>query len=353
MNKLEQYLDQVCRCIGGPRSMRQHVRQELREHLLDAIAEHQAAGLAEEAALDKALEEFGRPEEVRTELEATHGQRLLPILIDKAMQWKESTMRAKWLWTTWAHLALAIVIVLDVMFITFVVIFIIPKFQRLVQDGMISATELGYYGLAWMADFLNGLAYIGGNYTTFIVFFAAIAWGAFEWRARNENKTIMRLSALGTTAAGLTILVGLATASLVIPFTLAMPAMGIVAKPWAVEQVGIIDTSVTAMERAAGKGDWKTIEQHATDAYNACARLICVGPAITSLAVAQHPTEAAELRTHANRAMGQLSEVYAAIRETNSNKLSKALERFHSLFGPLRDAAQRPAPSGASSPLAR
>ena len=41
MDKLEHYLDQVCRSIGGPRSLRQHVRQELREHLLDAAAEHQ------------------------------------------------------------------------------------------------------------------------------------------------------------------------------------------------------------------------------------------------------------------------------------------------------------------------
>ena len=31
MNKLEQYLDQVCRSIGGPRALREHVRQELRE----------------------------------------------------------------------------------------------------------------------------------------------------------------------------------------------------------------------------------------------------------------------------------------------------------------------------------
>jgi hypothetical protein len=37
MKKLEQYIDQVCRGIGGPRALRQHVRRELREHLLDAM----------------------------------------------------------------------------------------------------------------------------------------------------------------------------------------------------------------------------------------------------------------------------------------------------------------------------
>ena len=65
MDKLEHYLDQVCRGIGGPRSLRQHVRQELREHLRDAAAEHQAAGMSEAEALDRALEDFGGPEQVR------------------------------------------------------------------------------------------------------------------------------------------------------------------------------------------------------------------------------------------------------------------------------------------------
>src|SRR5205823_4108950 len=108
MDKLEQYLDRVCRSIGGPRSLRQHVRQELREHLRDAVAEHRAAGLSEEEALDRALADFGGPEEVRSELEATHGHRLLPVVIDKAMQWKERTMKAKWLWTTWSYLVAAV-----------------------------------------------------------------------------------------------------------------------------------------------------------------------------------------------------------------------------------------------------
>src|SRR5208337_5176001 len=64
MDKLEHYLDRVCRGIGGPKSLRQHVRQELREHLLDAVAEHRAAGLSEEEALTRALEDFGGPEQL-------------------------------------------------------------------------------------------------------------------------------------------------------------------------------------------------------------------------------------------------------------------------------------------------
>jgi hypothetical protein len=149
MDKLEQYLDQVCRSIGGPRALRQHVRQELREHLLDAVAGHKAAGMTEEKALDRALEDFGGPEQVRSELEATHGHRLMPVVIDKAMQWKEKTMKAKWLWASWAYLALAAVIALEVLFITFTNIFVVPKFQRLMMDGIVDRAHLDQQGISW------------------------------------------------------------------------------------------------------------------------------------------------------------------------------------------------------------
>src|SRR5207253_204835 len=142
MDKLEHYLDQVCRSIGGPRSLRQHVRQELREHLRDAAAEHRAAGLSEDEALDRALADFGGPEQVRSELEATHGHRLLPVVIDKAMQWKEMTMKARWVWTTWAHLAVVGVLGLEVAWISFAMIFLVPKFNKLLHDGVINAGDL-------------------------------------------------------------------------------------------------------------------------------------------------------------------------------------------------------------------
>src|ERR1700736_916087 len=142
MDKLEQYLDQVCPGIGGPKPLRQHVRQELREHLLDAVAEHKAAGMSEEKALERALEDFGGPDQVRSELEATHGHRLMPVVIDKAMQWKEKTMKAKWLWTTWAYLALVAVIALEVFSITLAVIALVPRFEKLMHDGIIDPAGL-------------------------------------------------------------------------------------------------------------------------------------------------------------------------------------------------------------------
>src|SRR5438270_1599263 len=182
MHKHEQYIDQVCRSIGGPRSLRQHVRQELREHLLDAVAQHKAADLSEAEATDRALAEFGKPEDVRSELEATHGQRMMAVVIDKAMQWKEQTMKAKWLWASWAYLGLMGVIALEVLFITFIVMFIIPKFQMLLRDGVIDPAIHDEPTLSFVPPFLDGLKAVGGGYTTQLLLLAAAGWGLFDWR---------------------------------------------------------------------------------------------------------------------------------------------------------------------------
>jgi hypothetical protein len=136
MNELERYLDQVCHGIAGPRSLRQHIRQELREHLLDAAERYQAAGLSQEQAIARALDDFGGPEQVRAELEATHGHRLMGVIVDKAMQWKERTMKAKWLWTMWAHVALLLVIVAEMAFLAMAVVFVVPKIRHMAADGL-------------------------------------------------------------------------------------------------------------------------------------------------------------------------------------------------------------------------
>src|SRR5947209_17350094 len=161
MDRIDQYVEQVCRSIGGPRAMRQHVRQELREHLLDAVAQHRAAGLPEDKAVERALEEFGQPEELRSELEATHGQRVLAVVIDKAMQWKERTMKAKWLWASWAYLALVAVVALEVLFITFTNVFITPRFQRLMLDGIVDQAILDEHWTRRIPSILEDVSVAG------------------------------------------------------------------------------------------------------------------------------------------------------------------------------------------------
>ncbi len=341
MDKLEQYLNQVCRSVGGPRSLRQHVRQELREHLLDAVAQHKAAGLPEEEALARALEDFGKPEDVRSELEATHGQRLLAVVIDKAMQWKEMTMRAKWLWTTWAYLGLVLVLTLEVLFLTFMVLFIVPKFQRLMRDGLLDSAVLEEQGATWMPEFLNGLQGVTRGYTTFVVLAVAVLWALFEWRVRSEHKAFIRLSALGTAAVGLMMVVFLTAGTMVVSFTLAMPALGKMARPFALEQVAAVDTSLHALEQARAKEDWKAMQEHASQANSAMNRL-SAGPAVASLATRNELPTVDELRAQFKAAHEALRTAQETVAAKDAGGLDAALATFRKAFGPVREASRRP-----------
>ena len=340
MDKLEHYLDRVCRSIGGPRSMREHVRQELREHLRDAAAEHQAAGLSAEAALDRALADFGGPEQVRQELEATHGHRLMPVVIDKAMQWKERTMKAKWLWVTWAYLALGVLIVLEVLLITFNVIFIIPKYHKLMHDGMIDTAGLEDAGLTWLLSFLHELEYFGGHYATWMLLGAIAAVALFEWRVRSEHKPFIRLAALGTVAVGLMVVIVVMVASLVIPVGVGLPAMGRISRPWAVEQTVSADAALTAIQQEEAKKDWAAMAEHASQLRGALDRL-SVGPAMRSLSRSSPQDNLGELRDHLRLALQAAGEIQLAIRDHDAGRLESALGECRKALEPIREAAKQ------------
>jgi hypothetical protein len=338
MDKLEHYLDRVCRSIGGPRSLRQHIRQELREHLLDAIAEHKATGLPEEAALDRALEDFGGPEEVRSELEATHGHRLLPLVIDKAMQWKERTMRAKWLWTTWTYLVVVGVIATQVFFFTFAQMMYVPKLRKIQSDGWLGMDHLNLPVTAWLESLLRGLEWVG-NHATECLLIAVGTWGLFEWRVRSENKPFIRLSVLGTAALGMMVGVFLVTGALVIPFELGMPAMVQIATPFVSEQMETIDTSIRAIEQAMAKKDWAAVGDNAERASSAVNRLSAVPGALPMPARQGKPT-VDELRAWLKSAQEYLQEVQKASRDKDAGRLEEAMKNFRQVYGQVREATR-------------
>jgi hypothetical protein len=339
MKKLEQYLDRVCRGIGGPRALRQHVRQELREHLLDAMAQHKAAGLSEEAALEQALAEFGQAEEIRSELEAMHGQRMMAVVIEKAMQWQERTMRAKWLWATWAYLAAVLLIGLELLFITFNGIYILPKYEKLTRDGVLDLAILSEMGLSWIAGFFNGLSWVG-RHATELLLLALAMWGLFEWRIKSENKPLIRLSVLGTTALGLMVVIALLGASLVISFCVGVPAVVGMTRPFAVEQVTTIDSAAAGLEQSLAKKDWATMQKQAEQARNALNRLSS-GPALSTLTKWNETPTLDEMRAQLSSAKEAMREAEQAIQDKDAERLTPALRRFRQSFAPIRAAATR------------
>jgi hypothetical protein len=338
MDKLEQYLDQVCRSIGGPRSLRQHLRQELREHLEDAAAEYRAAGLSETEALDRALEDFGGPEQVRAELEATHGHRLLPVVIDKALEWKERTLRAKWLWMTWAYLALAVVLVLEVFYIFFAVKFQLPKMQKLRADGMFDMDAHTEPTISWAMSFLNRVQWTWDTLAGWLVLLLAVLWGLFEWKVRSENKTYMRLSALGTLAVGMIVVVVFTALSQEVSFYLGLPGISRLSRPHALEQMANVDKSVRALEQVVGKKDWEAVQKYANQAAQDVNFLAGVAMGIPRPMLEEKLT-VPELRERLKSAKECLLEAGEASREKDAERVTAALERFHKLYDPIGKAA--------------
>ncbi|MFL5340536.1 MAG: permease prefix domain 1-containing protein [Gemmataceae bacterium] len=338
MDKLEQYLDQACRGIGGPRELRQHIRRELAEHLRDAMAEHKAAGLPEEQALAKALEDFGGSEQVRSELAATHGERLMGVMIDTAIEWKEKTMRAKWLWTSWTYLAAMGLVVLEVLSLCFCNVFLVPKLKKLQHDGWLYTEDLPV--LARLSSVLRGLDW-AGEYFTWLLLGAAALWGLFEWRVRSENKPFMRLAVLGTAGVALALLFFFTAAALIIPFEAGLPNSKIT-RPWAQETVAGVETAIAAMEQAQAKKDWVVVQAQSERAAQALGRLKA-GPLLQSLTAPGESPTLQELRAHQTAAKVALFDALQATKDRDSDRLTAALKKFHAAFDPIAQAAKKPA----------
>ncbi len=339
MDKIDNYIERVCRSIGGPKSLRQHVRQELREHLLDAVAQHKAAGLSEEAAVDKALEEFGNPEEVRSELEATHGHRVMAVVIDRAMEWKEMTMRPKWLLTTWAYLAVVGVVALELFAITFTNVFLLPKMQRIRSDGFLIFDDNTWPAISRMFSFLDCLQWVCDRLAWWSLLVVAVLWGLFEWRVRSENKPFMRLAALGTAALGLMVVVLFTASSLELPFMVGLPPMvreqhQKTARGW----IDRIDTSVHSLEQALAKKDWEEMSKQHDRAAEALTEL---GATVPSLAARHEQPTGAELQAQIEASSESMREAQQAIGEKNVERLEAALKKFHQAFEPVQEAAKR------------
>src|SRR5262249_48078687 len=155
---------------------------------------------------------------------------------------------AKWLWTTWAYLGVVLVIALEVLFILFNVVFLIPKYQKLRHDGIIDPAIDEEQGVSWMHRFLTGLMAVVDHLSILYLLIPMAVWGLFEWRVKSENKPFIRLAVLGTVAVGLMVVVMLTAGSQIVSFYLGVPAVGRMTRPFAVEQVSTIDTSVSALE---------------------------------------------------------------------------------------------------------
>ncbi len=189
-HEIERFLDRACCGVGGTSELRRHLRKELKEHLEEEIEQDIAAGMTREEAMAKAIEEFGDPLVVRDGLQSVHGRRLMSLLIEKSMIWRERTMKTGWKWSFIAHVALVLTIAAEGLLAASALVFVAP-YLKLWHEKLGSPSFLhmetifGFaapfaYDFLWVPCLLVPLA----------------VWGLFEWKYRSEYKSMVRLGAL-------------------------------------------------------------------------------------------------------------------------------------------------------------
>jgi hypothetical protein len=159
---------------------------------------------------------------------------------------------------------------------------------------------------------------------------------------RSENKSFIRLSVWGTAAVALMVVAVLTAGSLVIPYQLAAPASGRIARPFAEQQIANLDTSMAALEQALAKKDWKSIQEDAGQASQALDRLIAAAPAIGSLTPHHGSPTMEELRARLRSAADCLSQAQQAARDKDAEGVQAALRKFREFYEPVEKAAASP-----------
>ena len=167
------------------------------------------------------------------------------------------------------------------------------------------------------------------------------AWGLFEWRVRGENKTLIRLSALGTAGLVLTLAAVVVATALVIPFMLGLPALTRMSEPFAMEQIVMIDLTVGANRCRDNAKGVEAVPENAERASLALNRLSAAAGAIPTGVPAAEPLTVDGLRMQLRAANDQMVVARQAAQEKDGARLEAALRKFHELYDPIGKAAKR------------
>ena len=169
--------------------LRRELAEELRAHLLESVQAHVEAGMSEEEAVSRALAEFGPADAVRGELKTAYGGNLLTLLVQRAMDWRERTMKTEWKWRLVAQTALVMALAVGYFALMGWVVFVVPLLAAGYGEPSASLTQFGVLGPV----VLNFSRFLGRTWWVWPALLAA-GWGVFECRCAGENKGVIRLA---------------------------------------------------------------------------------------------------------------------------------------------------------------
>jgi hypothetical protein len=182
MNDIDRYLDQACRQVNGPDSLRAHLRKELKEHLEEAIDARVAVGMSQADATAKAIEDLGDPEIIRDGMESVYGAGETSLFVEQAIKWNDKR------WHRLAQIGLVLIIATLPGVSVFLLIMFAPVVETLFE---IAGAELPVYyeGMKSVAVFLQ-------RYLPGLILLAAVVGWLFERKFKSKNKTQIRTAIL-------------------------------------------------------------------------------------------------------------------------------------------------------------
>jgi hypothetical protein len=236
-----------------------------------------------------------------------------------------------------AHLALVTLIVLDAFFIAWAMIFLVPSYIRVHEDGLLEAASVDVQPYVDRADaLLMTLVPVANNLASYWflwAFLLIVACVLFEWRVHSENKSLMRLSALGLAALVLTVSVGLTGVSLLVPYAVALPALyGQSPEPIVRDDTAAIATALEGLEKAVAARDWKASELELSDAWSAVRDLAVRGAAAPALLSRAEQPKIDQLRAALQSASHSMVDIRNAILAKDADRVSATVKTFRDAY---------------------
>ncbi len=321
MTEIDRYLDQACRRVSGPAALRQHLRRELREHLEESVRDLVATGLSQDEATRKAIEGLGEPEMIREGLQSVYGQSVTSLFIDKAMEWKERTMKTEWKWYFAAQFGLVLIIALMVFLIGSALVFIVPVLEK-------SYSDVGMNLPGYLITTIEVVWFV--QHTAWIWLIAlAGAFGLYEWKFRSENKALIRL----TMSIGASVLLAAfaiwVTVAVTIPLFQVRYAMDRQNESVVMARIIGAHESYKQLAQAIEDEDWPAAKESVRDVRDAYRFLRGTGTTALVLAGQNQPESSEEIRRLTGEIGGFSDDLYDAIR--GDEEPSVVLEHFTQL----------------------
>lgn len=240
-----------------------------------------------------------------------------------------TNLKAHWLLTAWVHAALVLVVVGEIVAISFAQTFLIPRFEKFMAEGWLDPR------IREQGQLLNHVLHTL-DVMTYESFWLTLGLAVvlFEWRTPRESKTSIRLAGLTTAAVMLTTILLLLHGWTFALLNLTSPVNRAMGERAVVTANNCIDASLTSLDQARKAKDWTTMGENVEQAKDGLTTLVYH---FSRAPDRQWTPSAKEQVGIAETALQQAAK---AISNQNEKQLTVALEEFRATVAPMRQWAQ-------------